>query len=196
MKSPIDIPSTRLITVSGRIASGSTTLAKRISQELGWRHIEGGEVFWEAVRARLQLNPKDTALRPDEEDEAFDASLKELIQTQQHIVLETKLAGFLAEGVPNVFKVLVVCENAEGVDQAQIRIDRLVNREHMGIEEAKEEVLVREKSDLEKWQRLYAQGNPDWVYWDNRYYDLIINTYAHDQEQALALVLEKIGVTK
>lgn len=196
MKNPIDIPSTRLITVSGRIASGSTTLAKRISQELGWRHIEGGEVFWEAVRARLQLNPKDTALRPDEEDEAFDASLKELIQTQQHIVLETKLAGFLAEGVPNVFKVLVVCENAEGVDQAQIRIDRLVNREHMGIEEAKEEVLVREKSDLEKWQRLYAKGNPEWVYWDNKYYDLIINTYAHDQEQALALVLEKIGVTK
>ena len=196
MQSPIDLPHTRLITVSGRIASGSTTLAKKLSQVLAWRHIEGGEIFWEAVRTRLQLSPKDTALRPDEEDAAFDASLKELVKTQQHLVVETKLAGFNAQGVIGVFKVLVICEDPTGQDQTQIRIDRLVNREQMSIEEAKEEVLVREKSDVEKWQRLYAKGDTAWAYWNSIYYDLIVNTYSHDQEQAVDLVLEKIGYRK
>ncbi len=195
MKNPVMLPNTHLITVSGRIASGSTTLAKRIAQPLGWRHIEGGEVFWEAVRSRLQLSQKDTALRPDEEDEAFDTSLKELLKTQQHIILETKLAGFLAEGIPGVYKILVVCEDVNGHDQAQIRIDRLVNREQMTIEEAKEEILVREKSDLAKWQRLYANNDPNWAYWDRKYYDLVINTYSLNQEQVLALTLAKVGFT-
>lgn len=195
MHTPVDIPNIRLISVSGRIASGSTTLAKKLSARLGWRHIEGGEIFWEAVRERLKLNPKDTGLRPDEEDAAFDASLKEILKTQQHIVLETKLAGFNAQNIPGIYKVLVVCEDQGGIDQTGIRIDRLVNREHMTIDEAKEEVLVREKSDIEKWQRLYAQGESEWVYWNPNYYDLVVNTFSHDQEQTLAVVLEKIGYT-
>lgn len=196
MTDPVKLPGIRLITVSGRIASGSTTLAKKLSHELHWRHIEGGEIFWEAVRARLALSPKDTALRPDEEDAAFDASLKELLRTQEHIVVETKLAGFNAQGLDDVFKILVICEDPNGVDQTQIRIDRLVNREQVSIDEAKEEVLVREKNDIEKWQRLYANNDNQWVYWDRRYYDLVINTYSHDQEQVLDLALEKMGYTK
>lgn len=196
MKDPVILPNFRLVTVSGRIASGSTTLAKKLSQELGWRHIEGGEIFWEAVRNRLKLNPKDTALRPDEEDEAFDASLKDILQTQKDIVLETKLAGFNAQGVEGIFKILVVCEDQQGNDQTQIRIDRLVNREQMSMEEAKEEVLVREKNDIEKWQRLYADGDTSWLYWDRKYYDLVINTFSHDHEQTLQLALDAIGYKK
>lgn len=193
---PRELPNTRLITVSGRIASGSTTLANKLAQYLNWRHIEGGEIFWEAVRARLALAPQDTALRPDEEDAAFDASLKELLRTQQHIVVETKLAGFNAQGVDGVFKILVVCRDENGEDQTNIRIDRLVNREGMGIEKAKEEVLVREKNDIEKWQRLYADNNTQWVYWDERYYDLVINTYSHDQHQTLEIALKALGLEK
>lgn len=68
MKPSKIIKDTRIITVSGRIASGSTTLAKRLAQDIGWRHIEGGEIFWEAVRRKMGLSPKETNLRPDEED--------------------------------------------------------------------------------------------------------------------------------
>lgn len=196
MTDPVDLPNIRLITVSGRIASGSTTLAKHLARTLGWRHIEGGEIFWEAVRSRLALDPKDTGLRPDEEDAAFDASLKDILKTQEHIVVETKLAGFNAQGAENVFKILVLCEDPEGVDQTGIRIDRLVNREQMSVDEAKEEVLVREKNDIEKWQRLYANNDDKWIYWDKKYYDLVINTFSHDQEQTLQLALDSIGYKK
>jgi cytidylate kinase len=183
-RGPIEIPNFRVVTISGRIAKA-----------LNWRHVEGGEVFWEAVRRRLSLEPKDTKLRPDEEDEAFDNSLKKILKEEKHIVLETKLAGYNARGIDGVFKILVVCANEDGKDQTQIRIDRLVNREERSMADAKEEVLVREKSDLEKWRRLYANNDKGWYYWDSQYYDLVINTYFSDQEKSLKLALNAIGFT-
>ncbi len=196
MISIVQLPNIRIITVSGRIASGSTTLAHKLSNVLGWRHIEGGEVFWEALRSKLGLSEKDTNLRPDNNDKDFDASLKRILISGKNLILETKLAGFNAQGIPNVFKIAVICENEEGVDQTQIRIDRLINREKISIQKAKEEVIEREKNDLEKWRRIYANGDPNWVYWDKKYYDLVINTYSHNQDETLKTALSAIGIDK
>lgn len=188
MDNPVDL-NYRLITVSGRIASGSTTLAKKLANALSWKRMEGGDIFWEAVRSKLGLGAKDTGLRPDEEDLAFEEMQKEILTTRDHMVVESKLAGFVAKDLPDVFRVLVKCVDPQGMDQTNIRIDRLVNREQMTIADAKEEVLVRERSDVEKWRRLYGKDDPEWTFWDEKYYNLVINTYAHDPDEALALVL-------
>src|SRR5438067_1120956 len=103
MKDPVNLPNTRIITVSGRIGAGSTTLAKSLARTLNWKHIEGGEIFWEAVRKKMGLEPKDTNLRPDEEDMLFDEQLKKILNEDQHIVLETKLAGFNGQGITSIF---------------------------------------------------------------------------------------------
>jgi cytidylate kinase len=108
-------------------------------------------------------------------------------------VLETKLAAFNARGLDGIFKILVVCES-HGHDQTQIRIDRLVNREGISIDKAKEEVINREKSDLEKWRRLYAEGDPAWAYFDKKYYDLVINTFDHNKEQTFRIALDALGI--
>lgn len=193
MREPIDLPDIRIITVSGKIGAGSTTLAKGLAKTLGWKHLEGGEIFWEAVRKRMGLDPKDTDQRPDKEDELFDAQLKKILHHDKHIVLETKLAAVNAQGVGNIFKIAVLCTDRDGNDQTAIRIDRLVNRERIPVDEAKEEVLSREIHDLEKWRRLYAHDDPEWVYWDKKYYDLIINTFDHNQEESVRMALEAIG---
>lgn len=187
---PKDKKDIRIITISGRIASGSTTLAKNLAKELNWKHIEGGDIFWERVRGKLGLDPKDTHKRPDREDEIFDAELKKIIKQESKIVLETKLAGFNAQGVDGIFKVLVICEDDEKADHADIRIDRLVNREKIDVKAAKAEVIEREQNDLEKWRRLYAGGDKKWVYWDPKYYDLVVNTYFNDAEASLKMVLK------
>ncbi|HSA83465.1 MAG TPA: hypothetical protein VLF20_01090 [Patescibacteria group bacterium] len=193
MGNPIDLSGIRLITISGRIGAGSTSLAKHLAEKLGWRHIEGGEIFWEAVRKRMHLAPKDTKLRPDEEDMLFEEKQRELLRNEKYLILESKLAGFCAQGMDEVFKIVVVCEDATGADQTQIRIDRLVNREHTTMEEAKAEVLEREVNDLSKWRRLYANNDEQWVYWDRKYYDFTVNTFSRNQEDNVNLVLEKIG---
>lgn len=194
MDKPIDIPGIRIITVSGRITSGSTTLAKHLAKHLGWKHLEGGEIFWEAVRNRLGLETKDTNLRPDEEDLLFEEKQKKILSGEHHLVLESKLAGFCAQEMKDVLKVAVVCEDKEGNDQVQIRIDRLVNREELSIDQAKEEVIEREANDLAKWRKLYTNNDSDWVYWDKKYYDLVVNTFTHNQEESLQLVLERLGI--
>ena len=189
----IELANIRNITISGRIGAGATTLARGLSQTLGWKHIEGGDVFWEHVRSKLDLAPKDTNLRPDGEDEKFDEMLKRLLSVDQSNIVETKLAGFNAQGIEGVFKILVVCDDENGLDQTAIRVDRIVNREHFSVEDAKVEVFEREKNDIEKWRRMYAGGDEKWVYWDRKYYDLVINTYSHNAEETLKVALEGIG---
>ena len=193
---PIELSGINNITISGRIAAGSTSLANKLSEILKWKHIEGGDIFWETIRKRMGVESKDTHLRSDKEDEDFDASLKKLLKEEKHVVLEAHLAGFNAQGIEGVYKILVICENEHGQDQTQIRIDRLINRETQSVEKAKEEILVREKSDLAKWQKLYVKNDPNWVYWDPKYYDLIVNTYSLNKEEALKFVLDKIGISK
>lgn len=193
MGNPVDLPNVRIITVSGRIGAGSTSLAKHLAKILGWKHIEGGEIFWEAVRKKLHLAPKDTDLRPDEEDLLFEERQKEILQHEKHIVLESKLAGFCAKDMSDIFRVAVVCEDVNGQDQPEIRIDRLVNREQISMEAAKAEVLEREVNDISKWRRLYANNDQDWTYWDKKYYNLVVNTFSHNQEESLGLVVKEIG---
>lgn len=189
----IDIdPSIRIITISGRIASGSTTLGEHLAKVIGWKHIEGGEIFWEAVRRKMGLDPEETNLRPDEEDVLFDKQLKKILNEDKKIVLETKLAGYNAQGIDGIFKILVVCEDKNGEDHVDIRIDRLVNRERISVADAKEEVLTREKNDLEKWRKLYVNNDPNWVYFDKKYYDLVINSFDHNKEESLEITLEKL----
>lgn len=181
------------ITVSGRIGSGTTTLAVGLSEALGWELLEGGALF-EKIHQELNLSEIDLNKRPDSFDIEYEEKIKKMLREENYHVIQSHLAGFDAQGIPGVFKILILCEDEEGNDKPEIRIDRLVNRRGIPIEEAKEEVTLREQRNLEKWSRLYAGSDPTWVYWDRKYYDLVINTYSHNQEETLKIALEGMGL--
>lgn len=185
----------RNITVSGRIGSGTTTLATGLAKTLGWELLEGGEVF-EKFHKELGASENEVASRPDKFDLGYEERVKKMLGDGKHQVVQSHLAGFDAQDIAGVFKILVVCEDEEGNDKTDIRIDRLVNRKKISIEEAKEEVKVREERNLEKFRRLYANNDQNWVYWDKKYYDLVVNTYDHNAEESFNLALEALGVTK
>ncbi len=180
----------RNITVSGRIGSGTTTLAVGLSKKLGWKFWEGGALV-EKLYEELKINEVDTKARPDSHELWLDNKIKEMLTNDSKLIIQSHLAGFMAQGIKGVFKILVVCED-EGEDKTDIRIDRLVNRKGISIEEAKEEVKKREEGNLEKWRRLYAKGDKGWVYWNKKYYDLVINTYPNNAEDSLKIVLEEL----
>lgn len=183
-------PKIRNITVSSRIGAGATTLAMGLSKSLGWDFLEGGAIF-EKYHKEMHKDETAVNLRPDDLDLQYEEKIKRMLESGEHQVIQSHLAGFDAQEIPGVFKILLVCEE-DGVDKVDIRIDRLVNRKKISVEEAKEEVHVREERNLEKWRRLYAKEDPNWVYWDPKYYDLIINTFDHNQEESLELVLEAL----
>lgn len=185
----VDVPNIRNITVSGRIASGTTTLALGLSKALGWELMEGGALF-EKIHKELNVKEEEVEARPDKFDLEYEEKIKEILKNDNHKIIQSHLAGFDAKGINGVFKILVVCEDASGEDKTDIRIDRLVNRKKISVEEAKEEVKKREEGHLSKWRRLYVKDDPNWVYWDRAYYDLVINTFSHNQEESLKVALE------
>lgn len=189
---PVELPGIRNITVSGRIGTGKTTLAQHLGKKLNWNVLDGGKIFRKLTK-EMGEHIKDTHKRPDSFDIAYEERIKKLLKEEENHVVQSHLAGFDAQGIDGVFKVLLICKNKEGKDKTSVRIDRLMNRDNINIEEAKEEVIERENQNLEKFRRLYAKNDPEWVYWDEKYYDLIVNTYSLSRKDTLKFVLKKIG---
>lgn len=183
------------ITVSGRIGSGATTLAKKLAETLGWEMLEGGQIMRKANQD-AGATVVETNKRPDDIDLKYDEMVKKILKEKNHYIIQSHLAGFDAQGIKGVFKICVVCEDEEGNDKTDIRVDRLVNRDKISVDEAKYEIKEREKRNLRKWRRLYAEDDPNWIYWDKKYYDLVINTYSHDSSETLKIALEAIGIKK
>lgn len=194
-KKPAELSGIRNITVSGRIGTGKTTLANHLAEVLGWDELDGGKITRQFTKEK-GFRIKDTEKRPDEFDLALEDRIKKILKEEKNHVIQSHLAGFDAQGIDGVFKILVICRNEERKDKTSVRIDRLMNRDSISVKEAKEEVIEREKQNLEKFRRLYAKGDSNWVYWDERYYDLVVNTYSLNQKEALNFVLKNLKLKK
>lgn len=192
MNNPISLPGIRNITVSGRIATGATTLARQIADELGWEFLEGGELFEKFFDPTKGYDKE----RPDQVDLDYEEKIKAILRDKEHQVIQSHLAGFDAQGIEGVYKIGVICEDEQGEDRMEVRVDRLVNRKNVSVIDAIKEVKNREAGLLEKWRRLYADNDPNWVYWDKKYFDLMVNTYSHNKTESFDYVLEHLGITK
>jgi len=192
-KTPILLPGIRNITISGRIGTGKSTLAEHLAQSLGWSVLDGGKIF-RKIAINLGINIIEKTKIPDMLDIEFEEKVKDMLTHERNHVVQSHLAGFVAQGINGVYKILVVCENDKGEDKPSIRIDRLMNRDLISAEDAKYELHKREEEHLEKFRRLYADDNPNWVYWDRKFYDLVVNTFSLNQEEAVDFVLEQLQV--
>lgn len=189
----IEIPGVRNIAVSGRIGSGATTLATTLAEVLGWEVLDGGKLF-RKIASDMGISITQSNSRPDHFDTEYEDMVRRQLREKDHQIIQSHLAGYDAQGIDGIYKILVVVEDNLGHDKPEIRIDRLVNRDGVSIEEAKHEVLEREKQNLEKFRRLYAGDDTEWVYWDRKYYDLVVNTFSHNAKDSVNFVLEALGV--
>lgn len=177
----------RSVTISGKIAVGTTTLAKNLRDELGWKHYNTGAIQREFDRSQGRNENAIGALsRTDDHEREMEAMTKKKLQEEKNIIYEAWLSGFVAQGIPGILKVLVICSDYG------VRIDRVVNREHITVDEAKAWMKQREEENIPTWQRLY--GNHD--FWDPKYYDLVIDTFSTGPMESLGAVLDKLDYKK
>lgn len=179
------------IAISGRPGAGRSTLLqnlKRHLEPLGWEFFSGGDwarKFAIERGAHRQDDPKHHKATDygDEIDHKIDAEMRQkLSDPKVHIVVESWIAGWNMRGLPHVLKVLLMCDES-------LRIDRIVNRDNLTVEEAKHHLQEREEANLAKWKRMYAISD----FWDPKHYDLIINTYSHGPKETRELVLQALG---
>lgn len=172
----------KTITISGKAASGATTLSKALAKKMNWRLFNGGEIYRQYVKDN-GIPLEKTHLSKDEYHINLDKYIKEMLTNQSQIIIESWLAGFDAQGIANVYKIMVSCS-----DDA-VRVDRLVNRDKMTIDQAKEHLKTREEENIKKWQKLYYTRD----YWNPKLYDLIIDTYANGPTETLEIALNALG---
>lgn len=183
---PRELEHIRNITISGRIGSGATTLASHLAESLSWEILDGGKLFREFT--------KDNGFAKDRSDQfdlEYEEKVKNKLKNESHNIIQSHLAGFDAQGIDGIFKIFVVVEEA-GVDKTDVRIDRLVNRDGMHVDEAKREVKERDIQNLDKWRRLYANNDTSWFYWDKKYYDMIVNTFELNKTDAHDAVMKAL----
>lgn len=172
----------RNITVSGRAANGATTLSRKLAEVLGWKVINPGEMYREYSR-KNGIPLEQTGLSEDKYHLDLDSFIKEKLNSENSLIIESWLSGFDAQGIPGVFKIFVTCSDDS------VRVDRLVNRDKMTIDEAKEHLRTRQEENLVKWEKLYHTRD----FWNPRLYDLIIDTYKNGPTETLEIALKAIG---
>lgn len=139
-----------LITISGPAGSGKSTAAGALADLLGYEHVSGGDIFRDLASERgltpLELN------RQAEEDDAIDRDLdrrlRELAKTRDDLVLESRLAGWMAGDYAD----LRIWLSAP----LSIRAERIASREDKPIDVAREETEARSESEAERYAEYYG----------------------------------------
>lgn len=174
----------RLITISGKVAVGTTTLTKNLIHALGWKHINIGAIQRKYDRQHdLHENKIGALSRTDDHEKEIDAITKQMLKIEKKIIYEAWLAGFFAQAHRDILKVLLICSHDD------IRVDRVANRDNVTVKQAKDWIKQRENENTTKWKKLY--GNHD--FWSHKYFDLVIDTYKSGQLETVGKVLDKIG---
>lgn len=170
------------IAISGSVASGKGTLKENLRpflSPLGWKFASGGEL----VRKESGDNVSPSA---DQVSDTFHSYVEqrteEMLTKHKHYVIEAWLAGWVARNMTDTLRVLLVCSNPAVV------IDRMVNRDHVTVAEAKRILSERSMANEHTWRRLYGEYN----FQDPSYFQLVIDTYAHNPKEVVAQVLETL----
>lgn len=180
------------LAISGAPGAGRSTLLrnlKPLAESWGWKTFSGGDWARQFAIRNGTHKPDDRKHHmatdySDEIDHEIDAAMREkLSDPAAHYVVESWIAGWNMRGLPHVLKVLLNCDDS-------LRIDRLVNRDNLTVDQAKEHIHARQETNFAKWKRMYGVTD----FWDPKYYDLVIDTYSNGPKETLDIVLAKLGV--
>ena len=168
------------IAISGDIGTGKTTLAKNLAKKLGWQHLSTGEYFrkWHEEHG---IPLEKTGEVPEEVDKAIDFEYQAKMRDEEHIIFESRLAGWLSRDFSYVFRVLCVTNFEEAMK-------RVAKRDRISVEEAKEKSHERSKALEEKFYNLY--GTNDFL--DPKYFDLVVDTTNISFSETLEFVLKAL----
>ena len=166
------------IAVSGRSGCGNTTVSKMIADVLGLRFINFTFRTLAQERGVDLKKILELAAKNDDIDKEVDTRQVHLAREDGGCVLGSRLAIWMLKEAD--FKVYLDAS-------AEIRAQRILNREGGSLEEIAAFTAERDRQDHGRYKRIYNIDTNDYSF-----ADLIIDTGKYDPQQITDLILERI----
>jgi predicted cytidylate kinase len=173
------------ITIGGLSGTGKGTVARMLSEKLGFQLNSAGNFFRELAKEKGYDSVLDfQKVIHSEENTDFSVDIETDERTKKfglentNFVIEGRLCAHM---IPDAFKVLLTCLEEE-------RFRRVAKRQKLAIEEAKKETLERENLYTSFYKRFYKIED----YLDEKYYDLVIDTTNIGPEEIVQNIINKL----
>jgi predicted cytidylate kinase len=169
------------ITISGKICTGKSSVFRELLKKLNWPTFSTGAYFREYAKShKLDLNNAEE--QNDILTRKVDGMVEEMLQKPGNLLLDAWLGGILADGNPDVLKVLLVADDT-------VRFKRFALREHVSLDEAQKEVISRDSSWFEKVQKIHNRSD----FFDPKNYTLVIDTSNMSIEYVVSTILKTLS---
>lgn len=172
-----------IVTVGGLPGAGKTTVAKKVAEELGLKHVNIGEIFRGLAESRAMTLEEFGAFaqRNPEVDKSIDAKTLELAKAG-NVLLEGRLTGpMLKRNGVDAFQIWLDAP-------LKVRAERVSNRDGLSVPSAVAATQAREKVEWDRYFEIYGIDLRD-----TNGYDLVIDTSNKPPE---AIIKEVVAAVK
>ena len=172
------------ITISGLPGSGTTTVAKIVSERLNLKLISAGEIFRQ-LAAQRGMTVEEFGKYAEEHqdiDTLIDRTQRELAEKEENAVVEGRLSGWMIKDAD--LRVWIFAD-------AEIRYQRIAKREQKDIAIVRQETKFREETEKRRYKKFYGINIDDWSI-----YDLIINSGNFSAEEVAEIIIKAAELKK
>jgi predicted cytidylate kinase len=174
-----------IIAISGLHGTGKTAIAKSLAENLGILYYSTGQAFRDLAKENNMSLEEYTSFvekHPDI-DKKLDNKVVKMAK-KGSIIIDSQLSGYILKSIAN-FKIQLTCS-------LEVRVKRMAARDQTSYEEKLKETTIREKSELERFKKLYDIDLSDKKS-TTEFFNLIINTEHLTIEEIVDKILTELN---
>ena len=172
-----------IITITGCLGSGKSTVAKILSQKLGLKHYSTGD-FWRQIakeRGTDVLGLNKMAEKDRSIDDEMDNRQEKLGKKEDNFIIDARLAWHFIPHSIKIFLDVTDEESARRISQDTPR----VSEDKVSYQETLKKIKERRESEVKRYKELYNIN-----YYDKKNYDLVVDTTNIPAEKVAEKILE------